>query len=99
MSTRRMNKHGRTGCKESPERHARRLRSRRDHEKAVHSQYHTTGELAAFLGVTERTVKRWQKDGKIPEPAKRTESGWALYSHEQVTAMLEIRKAKTRGKS
>jgi DNA-binding transcriptional MerR regulator len=43
-------------------------------------------QLADRLGVTTKTITRWEKAGKI-KPAKRDWRGWRVYSHEDLEEM------------
>ena len=46
-------------------------------------------ELAKELGVTPKTITRWEKAGKIKR-AKRDWKGWRIYSPEDVKQMKEL---------
>ena len=43
----------------------------------------TITEVAEKLGVTTKTITRWEKAGKI-RPAKRDWRGWRIYSSEEL---------------
>ena len=43
-------------------------------------------EVANELGVTTKTITRWEKAGKI-RPAKRDWRGWRVYAPEEVEEM------------
>ena len=43
-------------------------------------------QVAEQLGVTTKTITRWEKAGKI-KPAKRDWRGWRVYSLEDVEEM------------
>ncbi len=43
-------------------------------------------EVASQLGVTTKTITRWEKSGKI-KPAKRDWRGWRVYSKEELDQM------------
>lgn len=43
-------------------------------------------EVAKALGVTTKTITRWEKSGKI-KPAKRNWRRWRIYSNEDLEAM------------
>lgn len=43
-------------------------------------------EIAEQLGVTTKTITRWEKSGKIKR-AKRDWRGWRVYSHEDLEEM------------
>lgn len=43
-------------------------------------------EVATQLGVTTKTITRWEKSGKI-KPAKRDWRGWRVYSQEELDEM------------
>ena len=46
-------------------------------------------ELAKELGVTPKTITRWEKAGKIKR-AKRDWKGWRIYSPDDVKQMKEL---------
>lgn len=43
-------------------------------------------EVAEQLGVTTKTITRWERAGKIKR-AKRDWRGWRVYSHEEMEEM------------
>ena len=43
-------------------------------------------EVAKQLGVTTKTITRWEKAGKIKQ-AKRDWKGWRVYSHDELEEM------------
>lgn len=43
-------------------------------------------EVAKDLGVTAKTITRWERAGKI-KPAKRDWRGWRVYSKEDLSEM------------
>ena len=43
-------------------------------------------DVAKQLGVTTKTITRWEKAGKIRQP-KRDWRGWRVYSQEEVEEM------------
>ena len=46
-------------------------------------------EVAEKLGVTTKTITRWEKSGKIKK-AKRDWKGWRIYSTEDVQEMKSL---------
>ena len=48
----------------------------------------TLRELAKFLGRDWKTLERWLKKGKLPQPVAVTDHGWRMWSPEQVTEIL-----------
>ena len=48
------------------------------------SAYWTAQEIANLLGVTKRTVDRWNADFSIPPPSEFTASGMQLWTWENV---------------
>lgn len=56
--------------------------------KEGHNSHRTVAELAEFLGVSPRTIERWHKDRKIPDPDVVTAAGWKLWSKEQASEIL-----------
>jgi len=49
----------------------------------------TITEVAEQLGVTSKTITRWEKAGKIKR-AKRDWKGWRVYSTEDVDMMKSL---------
>ena len=49
----------------------------------------TITEVAQELGVTAKTITRWEKAGKI-RVAKRDWRGWRVYSPEDLEAMKNL---------
>ena len=46
-------------------------------------------ELAKELGITTKTITRWEKAGKI-RPAKRDWRGWRVYSSDDLENMKSL---------
>ena len=46
----------------------------------------TITDVAKELGITPRTIMRWEKAGKIKQ-AKRDWRGWRIYSDEELSLM------------
>lgn len=44
----------------------------------------TISELAKMVGVTPKTIIRWEKSGKIKKP-KRDWKGWRIFLEEDIT--------------
>lgn len=51
--------------------------------------YRTVSQLAAYLGVSTRTVERWYSTGKIPKPALVDDRRWKFWSDEQCREIRE----------
>ena len=49
----------------------------------------TITQVADQLGVTTKTISRWEKAGKI-RPAKRDWRGWRVYSSDDLAAMKNL---------
>ena len=49
----------------------------------------TITKVADELGVTTKTISRWEKAGKI-RPAKRDWRGWRIYSPDDLAAMKSL---------
>jgi DNA-binding transcriptional MerR regulator len=47
----------------------------------------TTTEVAEKLGVTPKTLLRWEKAGKTPKP-KRDWRGWRVYEQEDLSQLI-----------
>jgi MerR family copper efflux transcriptional regulator len=54
------------------------------------------GELAQQGGVTVQTVRFYERQGLLPEP-RRKDSGYRIYSEEDVRRLAFIRQAKVLG--
>ena len=52
----------------------------------------TITEVAEKLGVSSKTLARWEKVGKIPKP-KRDWRGWRVYNEEDVDQIKEFHEA------
>ena len=49
----------------------------------------TITEIAKELGVTTKTIMRWEKAGKIRKP-KRDWRGWRIYTHEDLQELKSL---------
>ena len=49
----------------------------------------TITQVADQLGVTTKTISRWEKAGKI-RPARRDWRGWRVYSSDDLAAMKNL---------
>ena len=49
----------------------------------------TITEVAKELGVTTKTITRWERAGKI-KPAKRDWRGWRVYSTQELDEMKNL---------
>jgi hypothetical protein len=58
---------------------------------AGYEQHMLPAELASFLGVTTRTVRRWMQDPTFPKPAVRNAQGFKLWSPDEARRCLEWR--------
>lgn len=73
------------------------VNTRVDVEKGDDYRNHfTVGQLAAYLNVTTRTVRRWVSEGKIPQPADRSPTGWSLWTPDQARQILDWRLGRRR---
>ena len=54
----------------------------------VHSRL-TISEVAARIGVSTKTLIRWEKTGKIKNP-KRDFRGWRVYSEGELQSLEEM---------
>ena len=52
----------------------------------------TITEVASMLGVSSKTLARWEKFGKIPRP-KRDWRGWRVYEEGDVQKIKEFHEA------
>jgi adenine-specific DNA-methyltransferase len=52
----------------------------------------TITEVADEIGVTSKTLARWEKNGKIRKP-KRDWRGWRVYSRDDVSAIKRFHEA------
>ena len=53
--------------------------------------HYTAAELARYVGVHVRTLRRWVAKGKIPKPACRADNGYGLWTPEQAREVLRWR--------
>ncbi|UGT70902.1 heavy metal-responsive transcriptional regulator [Nocardia gipuzkoensis] len=56
------------------------------------------GELAAASGISSKTIRFYEQEGLMPEPA-RTTSGYRDYSDDHITRLQFIRRAQAAGLS
>jgi transcription initiation factor TFIIIB Brf1 subunit/transcription initiation factor TFIIB len=56
-------------------------------------------EVAKLVGVTENTIQRREKAGKVPKPIKVVHSGDVYYTPDLVKAHLEFQEAEIRSES
>lgn len=49
----------------------------------------TISELAKMVGVTPKTIIRWEKSGKIKKP-KRDWKGWRIFLEEDITHIQSL---------
>ena len=47
-------------------------------------------EVAAILGVTSRTLRNWLQAKKVPEPKRDPETGFRLWSQQDVVSIRGI---------
>ncbi|MEW5895309.1 MAG: helix-turn-helix domain-containing protein [Candidatus Omnitrophota bacterium] len=52
----------------------------------------TITEVAEEIGVTPKTLARWERNGKI-QPPKRDWRGWRVYSRQDLEAIKEFHEA------
>jgi excisionase family DNA binding protein len=53
-----------------------------------YENWRTVSEIAKYVGVSTRTVERWWKEEKLPEPFRFGNQGTKLWSPEQCAALL-----------
>lgn len=58
--------------------------------------YYTIGEMAAVLSVHVNTLRKWERDGKIPEPP-RSRGGLRFYPKETYVPYFQVRGYKMPG--
>ena len=58
--------------------------------------YYTIGEMAAVLQVSVGTLRKWERDGKIPEPP-RSRGGLRFYPKETYIPYFQVRGYKMPG--
>lgn len=46
--------------------------------------YFTIGEMAKILGISPRTLKNHEKQGKIPKPMRNASNNWRVYTEEDI---------------
>ena len=60
-------------------------------KEAGYENHFLPGELAQYLGVTTRTVRRWMHRSDFPKPSIRNDKGYKLWSPTDVKAVLKWR--------
>jgi len=55
-------------------------------------EYKTIRSLAKALGISTKTLKSWELEGKIPT-AKRSKFRWRIYSDEEFKKIISLVKA------
>lgn len=74
--------------------YAKSQKNRLEREKGpTRKNWMTSTELAKHLGVSNRTFRRMQVRKDVPEPEKRTVSGWGLWSPDQIRSIVKKRAA------
>lgn len=53
-------------------------------EKGEHTDHFTVREFARYMGVSQDTIERWERSGKIPAHSVRSKHGWRLWSPDHV---------------
>lgn len=53
-------------------------------------ELYTIGELADRLDRQRQTLRKWEREGIIPQAQYRSKTGRRLYSKEQIQAVVEI---------
>ncbi|MDI3312788.1 MAG: heavy metal-responsive transcriptional regulator [Mycobacterium sp.] len=57
---------------------------------------HTVGDAAKAIGVSAKAIRIWEAKGLLP-PAERTQSGYRLFSDEDIAILRFILRARTLG--
>ena len=63
-----------------------------NHEEAQVKARLTITEVAQIIGVSAKTIARWEKYGKVKKP-KRDWRGWRVYTEDDVTLIKEFHEA------
>ncbi|MEA1964755.1 MAG: MerR family transcriptional regulator [Candidatus Aerophobetes bacterium] len=58
--------------------------------------YYTIGEIAKILDVSPRTLKNYEKQGKIPEPMRNASNNWRIYTEEDIEKLKALFFTKSR---
>lgn len=53
--------------------------------------WRTVAEVAHFVGTSTRTVERWWREGRLPEPERFGKQETKIWSPEQCAKILEYR--------
>lgn len=51
-------------------------------------------DLATELGISTKTLKNWEKSGKIPKPQNRNIWNWRTYTEEEKNLIIRLVKEK-----
>lgn len=54
-------------------------------------QWRTVSEVAEYVGTSTRTIERWWKEGKLPEPERFGDAGTKIWSPQQCSEILGYR--------
>lgn len=57
-------------------------------QKAPYPDWYTLGELSDYLNIQKDTCRKWIREGKLPEAAGVTGTGWPVWSPQQVKDIL-----------
>ncbi|WP_302967353.1 IS607 family transposase [Intestinibacter bartlettii] len=60
-------------------------------------KYYSIGEFAKAIGKTTKTLRNWDKSGKL-KPARIEDTGYRYYSQEQLNHFLGLKDIKTKNK-
>jgi len=52
--------------------------------------YYTIGEAAKILGISPRTLKNYEKRGRIPEPMRNPSNNWRIYTEEDIEKLKAL---------
>jgi len=55
------------------------------------------GELASKAGLNSQTIRYYEREGVLPEPRRRYDSGYREYDHNALERLLFIKQAKNAG--
>jgi len=54
------------------------------------NHYYTIGEVAKIFNVSPRTLKNYEKQGKIPKPMRNTSNNWRIYTEEDIEKLKAL---------
>lgn len=58
--------------------------------RMTNNAFYTISEVAKILGVSTRTLKNYEKQGKIPQPMRSRTNSWRVYTEEDIDKLKAL---------